>query len=80
MSGLKNTIRRLTNVSRGKGYQTNQETRQKKAAAAQAGKDAVFANAQMPDEETIRRTERKKQARRVGSRASTVLTDRDTLG
>ena len=80
MSGLKNTARRLVNVSRGKGYATNQETRQKKAADAQAGKDAVFANAQMPDEDTIRRTERKKQARRVGSRASTVLTDRDTLG
>ncbi len=80
MSGLKNTAKRIWNVSTGKGYKTNTEIRQEKEAKIQAGKDALFAGAEVPDEEAIKRHERRKAAARSGSRANTVLTDKDTLG
>jgi len=80
MSGLKNTAKRLANASLGRGYATNDERRQKKKAKIKAGKDKMFQNAAMPDEEDIRRVERRKAARRRGSRANTVMTNRDTLG
>ncbi len=80
MSGLKNTAKRLANASMGRGYMTNDERRQKKAAKVKKAKDKMFQNAVLPDEEDIRRVERRKAARRRGSRASTVLTDRETLG
>ncbi len=83
MSGLKNTVRRLTNVSRGRGYKTNKERRaevtedrENREAGAQAIKDEMFSNAQMPDSDDIRRRNRREQAGRRGSRADTVLTDR----
>ena len=59
---------------------TNQEKRDKKKAKVKAGKDKMFQNAALPDEEEIRRVERRKSAKRRGARAQTVLTDRDTLG
>lgn len=80
MAGLKNTVKRIVNVSIGKGYKTNRERRQEKAGKAQAVKDRMFAAAELPDEEAIRRNERRKAAKRRGSRVSTVLTDQDTLG
>lgn len=80
MSGLKNTGKRLTNMAVGRGYATNEERRKKKAAKVKAGKDKMFQDATMPDEEDIRRVERRKAARRRGSRANTVLTERDQLG
>jgi len=80
MSGLKNTVRRLANASLGKGYMTSGERHQKRLAKDQAQKDKVFAGAQMPDEEEIARNERRKAAKRRGSRVSTVLTEDDTLG
>ena len=80
MSGLKNTVRRIGNASLGKGYMTSGERKRKKAAKVQAGKDEMFASAQMPDEEVIKRNERRKAARRRGSRVSNILTDEDTLG
>ena len=75
MSGLENTAKRLINASTGKGYQTNKERRAKKVAKHQAGLDAIYAGAQMPDEQEVRRKERRKAARRRGSRADTILTD-----
>ena len=80
MSGLKNTAKRIGNVATGRGYMTNDERRQKKAAKVTKGKNKMFQNAVMPDEEDIRRVERRKAAKRRGSRASTVMTDRDRLG
>ncbi len=81
MSGLKNTGKRLTNFGLGRGYATNEENREKKKAKIKAGKDKMFQSAALPDEEEIRRVERRKAARRRGSRAKTILTDRDdTLG
>ncbi len=75
MSGLKNTVKRLVNVSTGRGYKTNTERRQEKQAKAQAALDEVYSSAQLPDEEEVRRKERRKAARRRGSRAETILTD-----
>ena len=80
MSGLKNTFRRLGNASMGKGYKTSGEAKREKAAKVQAGKDKIFSGAQLPDEEVIKRNERRKAATRRGSRVSTILTDEDSLG
>lgn len=80
MSGLKNTAKRLANASLGRGYQTNSEKREKKKAKIKAKKDEQFANANMPDEEAIARAERRKAAKRRGSRTNTVLTSGDRLG
>lgn len=80
MSGLKNTFRRLGNFSMGRGYMTSGERKRKKAQKRQAARDKIYEAAVMPDEELIRRNERRKAARRQGSRASTILTNRETLG
>lgn len=80
MGGLKNTGKRLLNLGTGRGYMTNQERRDKKKAKVKKGKDKMFQSAALPDEEEIRLVERRKAARRRGSRAQTVLTDLDTLG
>lgn len=80
MSGLKNTVKRAANASLGRGYKTNRERREGKAAKEQARLDAIYSGAELPDEELIRRNERRKAAKRRGSRISTVLTDEDTLG
>lgn len=81
MSGLKNTGKRMFNFGRGKGYMTNKERRAKKEAERQAAVDKVYAGAEMPDDETIRRNERRKAAARRGSRTRNVLTaDEDMLG
>lgn len=80
MSGLENTAKRLHNFGTGKGYKTNTEIRQEKEAKIQAGKDKIFASAVVPDDEAIRRNERRKAAKRQGSRANTVLTEEDKLG
>lgn len=80
MSGLKNTGKRLWNLGTMKGYKTNTEIRLEKEAKIQAGKDKIFHSAEVPDDEVIKRNERRKAAKRSGSRAKTVLTDQDTLG
>jgi len=77
---LKNTGKRMFNLGRGKGYMTNKERRQEKAAKKQAGLDRIYSSVPLPDDEEIKRNERRKAAKRQGSRASTVLTERDTLG
>ena len=80
MSGLKNTVKRFISASTGKGFKTGREIRAEKAAKRQTVKDKMFASAQIPDAEEIKRNERRRQAKRAGSRAQTVLTDQDTLG
>jgi hypothetical protein len=80
MSGLKNTVKRMANASMGKGYQTQKEKRAKDAAKEQGRLDTIYAGAQMPDEEVIQRNERRKAAKRRGSRQRNVLTDEDSLG
>lgn len=81
MSGLENTVKRATNFGIGRGYKTNDERKAEKKAKVKAKKDKMFQSAALPDEEDIRRVERRKAAARRGSRAKTILTDReDTLG
>ena len=81
MSGLENTAKRLYNIGRGKGYMTNSERKGEKRAKKQAKLDKVYASANViPDDEVIKRNERRKAAKRQGSRASTVLTNNDQLG
>ncbi len=80
MGGLKNTVKRVTNLGLGRGYATNEERREKKRGKITAAKNKMFASAQLPDEEEIRRVERRKAAKRQGSRAQTVMTDRESLG
>lgn len=80
MSGLKGTVQRFINVSSGKGWKRNADIRAEKAAKIQGAKDKLFAGAEIPDEEEVARNERRKAAKRQGSRANTVLTDQDTLG
>jgi hypothetical protein len=78
MSGLKNTGQKFINASTGKGFKTNEQLRRPKRAAE---RDARYAAAEMPDEELIRRNERRKAAARRGSRVRNVLTsDEDMLG
>jgi len=80
MSGLKNTAKRSFNFGIGRGYKTNEERRQGKRDKITKRKNKMFANASLPDEEEIRRVERRKSAKRQGSRAQTVMTDRESLG
>ncbi len=75
MSSLTREIRRGTQASMGRGYKTKGERKRAGAVRHQTAKDEMFAGAQMPDEEDIRRVERRKAARRRGSRAETILTD-----
>ena len=81
MSGLKNTGKRFINASLGRGYKTNKERRLSKQANRQKRIDKIYAAAEMPDEELIRRNERRKAAARRGSRQRNVLTyEEDLLG
>lgn len=80
MSGLKNTFKRIWNLGRGKGYITNREHKNKRIAVENARIDKIYQGAQIPDDEVIKRDERRKSAKRQGSRANTVLTSRETLG
>jgi hypothetical protein len=80
MSGLKNTVRRLGNVSLGRGYKTSGEAKREKAAKRQNELDKVYTGAEVPDDEQLKRTERRKAAKRQGSRANTILTNNDQLG
>jgi hypothetical protein len=75
MSGLKNTAKRMMSFSTGKGYSTKGERRAKAAAKEKGRLDAIYGGADLPDDEQLRRTARRKQAGVRGSRASTVLTD-----
>ena len=80
MGGLNNTVKRLHNFGTGKGYKSNDEIRAEKKAKVQKKKDKMFNSAMVPDEEAIKRNERRKAAGRQGSRATTVLTNEDQLG
>lgn len=80
MGGLANTAKRSFNLGIGRGYKTNEERRQSKRDKITKRKNKMFADSQLPDEEEIRRVERRKSAKRQGSRAQTVMTDRESLG
>lgn len=75
MSGLRNTYKRVMNTVKGRGYATGAERAAKHAAAEKSRLDAIYAGAQMPDEDEISRRAKRQQAGRRGSRAETVLTD-----
>jgi len=80
MSGLKNTGARLWNLSTFKGYKTKHEINLEKTAKKQNALDQIYAGADVPDAELLKRNERRKAAKRQGSRAGTVLTNSDKLG
>lgn len=80
MSGLENTVNRSIQASKGKGWKTSGEQKREKAAKRQKALDELYAGAERPDEEDIKRKERRKAAKRKGSRVETILTDDDTLG
>lgn len=85
MSGIKNTIQKFANASSLKGFKTNEQVRRPKEEAKRIERrNKMYANAAMPDEEFIKRNERRKAAKRGGSRADTLLTNQvggsDTLG
>jgi hypothetical protein len=84
MSGIKKTVQKFSNASLGRGFHTNREVRSYKAdkvaRGVTAAKNKMFSDAALPDELDIRRTERRKAAKRRSARAKTILTDRDTLG
>jgi hypothetical protein len=85
MSGIKNTIQKFANASMGKGFKTSEQVRRpEEEMKRKQRRDKMYANAEMPDEELVKRNERRKMARRGGSRADTVLTNKlgssDTLG
>lgn len=69
------------NVFRGKGFKTREQIRMEKAGEITSQKNKIFASAGAPpDEVEIARTERRRAARRRGSRAQTVLSGGDRLG
>jgi hypothetical protein len=82
MSGLKNTVKRMANASMFKGYKTNREIRQEKALKKQTALNKMYSEAKMPDSVEIKKNERRKAAKRRGSRVSTIMseTDKETLG
>jgi hypothetical protein len=63
------------NWTMGKGFVDNEAKKKIKEAEEQARLDKVYAGAQMPDDESIRRNSRRKAAGRRGSRQRNVLTD-----
>ncbi len=69
-------VQSAIDISRGKN--TSAALRQR-LAAEQTRLDKIYSSAQFPDEEEIKRNERRKAAKRRGSRADTVLTE-ETLG
>ena len=76
MGDLKRLVQKSIDVSRFKT--PRDKVRAREATAEQLRKDEMFAAGRMPDEEELRRNQRRIAARRRGSRAETVLTD--TLG
>ena len=68
------------NAIRGEGAVTNNQLKIRRSSEARQNYLSQFGNAQLPDDETLQREHRRKLAGRRGSRASTVMTDRDTLG
>ncbi len=79
MSGLKNTFKRMMSASKGSGYETHAESDVRRGGPKKRA-DVVYGGAALPDEDDLARMARRRQARRRGSRASTILTDQETLG
>lgn len=81
MSGAGDTLKRFGNWHLGKGFLTGREAKAQQAAKQQGKLDKIYGGAEMPDEDLIRRNERRKAAGRRGSRQRNVLTsDEDVLG
>jgi len=80
MSGLKNTWRRIGGFLTGQGYKTSKEKSAEDQVKRQDEMDKVYAGAEVPDDELLKRNARRKAAKRQGSRANTVLTNNDQLG
>ena len=80
MSGVNKFLRRSYNFGTFQGFKTSGEAKREKHAKAQNALDKVYAGAEVPDAEQLKRVERKKMAKRQGSRANTVLTNNDQLG
>jgi len=81
MSGLKNTVQKFANASKGQGFKTHEQRgRKRREIAADIARDEVYSGAAVPDDELLKRNERRKAAKRQGSRANTVLTNNDQLG
>jgi hypothetical protein len=80
MSGVDKMVRRTVRWFGGHGFMTQGEKKQKDKAQWQDKQNKIFQGVPMPDPEELKREQRKKAAGRKGSRASTVLTNRDTLG
>lgn len=80
MSGLKNTAGRIWQAGKGQGYKTKHERNLENTAKVTDAKNKMFGEATLPDDEVIKRNERRKSAKRRGSRVNTVLTDRESLG
>lgn len=68
-------VERTMNWTTGKGFVDNEEKKEIKKAEEQARLDKIYTGAQMPDDESIRRSSRRKAALRKGSRQRNVLTD-----
>lgn len=79
MSGLQNTMKRTLSFSKGSGYETHQESDIRRGGPKKRA-DKLYSTAALPDEDDLSRQAKRRQARRRGSRASTILTDQDTLG
>ncbi len=79
MASVKKQIQKGVNLLKHGKYRTRESIasseRAKVAEDAEAAKHAQFANAQMPDSDALRRREKRKAARRPGSRVDTILTD-----
>lgn len=81
MSKIDKNMHRMWNWVGGSGFTTGKEQTQKKQFKKQKRLDKVYASAVLPDDELIRRNERRKAAARRGSRQRNVLTDdQDMLG
>ena len=81
MSSIDKNMHRVWNWVGGSGFTTGGEQTQKKHQKRQVRLDKVYASAVLPDDEMVRRNERRKQAGRRGSRQRNVLTeDQDMLG
>lgn len=79
MSGLKNTFKRVMSFSKGSGYETHGESDIRRGGPKTRA-DKIYGGAALPDEDDLARMARRRQSMRRGSRASTILTDQETLG
>jgi len=80
LSGLKRFMNKAENFGGGRGFVTDKNLQAAAQGKRDRAQDAIFANAQMPDDAALKKAQRTKAASRRGSRVSSVLTDQDKLG